>query len=193
MTSARDRLLACTIGLLRSRGVEATGVAEIVAESGAARRSMYNHFPGGKMQLMLEATKLAGAAFNTVIEQLTEADDPLQSLDAFVDLWKSTLEGDDFRSGCPVAMAALGSFGAPELAVEAATAFSRWHDTLSDQLQRAGISTPRAASLASFVVSAVEGAVIQCIAYRSTQPLDVCREHLRTVIVAARAADVLNP
>jgi TetR/AcrR family transcriptional repressor of lmrAB and yxaGH operons len=188
MSSARDRILACTVGLLRSRGVEATGVAEIVAESGAARRSMYNHFPGGKMELMIEATKLAGAAMNGVIEQLTAADDPLQSLDAFVDSWKSMLEGDDFHSGCPIAMATLGSFGTPELAAEAASAFSRWHGTLADQLLRVGLTAPRAESLASFVVSAIEGAVIQCIAYRSTQPLDVCRVHLTTVLVAATAA-----
>jgi TetR/AcrR family transcriptional repressor of lmrAB and yxaGH operons len=179
---AKKRLITCTIALLRRRGVGATGVADIIKLSGAARRSLYNHFPDGKMQLMVEATRSAGADMTNAITQFTAADEPLDSLSAFIAYWKSMMEADDFRSGCPIAMAALGSFDTPELAREAATVFSSWNDTLSEQLRRSGLPVTSAASLSSFTVSAVEGAIVQCIAYRSTSPLDGAHEHLAATL-----------
>lgn len=182
MEGARKRLIACTIALLRRRGVGATGVADIVELSGAARRSLYNHFPEGKMQLMVEATRSAGADMTTALTQVTAGDEPLESLSAFVAYWKSVMTADDFRSGCPIAMAALGSFDTPELAREAASVFSGWNDALAEQLRRRGMTGTSAASLASFIVSAVEGAIVQCIAYRSTSPLDSTHEHLAATL-----------
>jgi TetR/AcrR family transcriptional repressor of lmrAB and yxaGH operons len=182
MSSARERLLTSTVGLLRRRGVEGTGVADIVEASGAARRSMYTHFPNGKTQLMIEATRQVGEEMTGAIRSLTEADDPFASLEAFVDSWKTSMESDDFRSGCPVAMATLGSFETPDLAREAASVFSSWREAMSEQLGRAGLAATAAASFASFTVSAIEGAVVQCVAYRSTQPLDVVGEHLATAL-----------
>ncbi|WP_036437675.1 TetR/AcrR family transcriptional regulator [Mycobacterium sp. URHB0044] len=151
MSSARERLVAATVDLLRRRGVAATGVAEIVELSGAARRSLYTHFPEGKMQLLIEATRRVGAESTGPIGTLTQADDPV---------------------------AGLSAFETPDLAREAASVFTIWQEAMSDQLRRAGLSAPAAASFASFTVSAIEGAVVQCLAYRSTQPLDVVGEHL---------------
>lgn len=178
MEGPKKRLISCTIALVRRRGVGATGVADIIELSGAARRSLYNHFPDGKMQLMVEATRSAGADMTTALEQFTAADEPLDSLSGFIAYWKSVMTADDFRSGCPIAMAAVGSFDTPELAREAASVFSSWNDALAEQLRRSGLTGASAASLASFTVSAVEGAIVQCIAYRSTSPLDSAHEHL---------------
>ena len=189
MSSARERLVTSTVGLLRSRGVAATGVADIVEASGAARRSMYTHFPDGKMQLMIEATRHVGEESTGAIRMLTEADDPLASLDAFVASWKTAVKSDDFRGGCPIAMATLGAFETPDLAREAATVFSNWQEAMSEQLRRAGLSVTTAASFASFTVSAIEGAVVQCLAYRSTQPLDVVGEHLAATLRLQLATD----
>jgi TetR/AcrR family transcriptional regulator, lmrAB and yxaGH operons repressor len=182
MTSARERLVIGTIGLLRSRGVEATGVADIVAASGAARRSLYSHFPNGKMQLMVEATRRAGGEIDGAIRTFAKGDDPVAGLRSFIASWKVMMQSEDFSSGCPVAMAALGSFDTPELAREAASVFSSWQDALSEQLSRAGLISTVAASFASFAVSAIEGAVVQCLAYRSTQPLDAVDEHLSSAL-----------
>lgn len=182
MEGARRRLVSCTIALLRSRGVQATGIAEIVQQSGAARRSIYNHFPSGKMELMVEATRVAGAHVNGAIRHLTEDSDPQDSLTGFVEFWKQAMIAEDFQSGCPIAMAALGSFDTPALARQAADVFSEWRDTLAAQLQAHGLTAAEAASLATFTLSAVEGAIVQAIAYRSTDPLDVTHEHMAALL-----------
>ena len=46
--------------VMRERGVEATSFSEVLARSGAPRGSIYHHFPGGKAQLIEEATRYAG-------------------------------------------------------------------------------------------------------------------------------------
>ena len=45
---SKAKLVAATADLLRRQGYHATGLAEIVAESGAPRGSLYFYFPGGK-------------------------------------------------------------------------------------------------------------------------------------------------
>ena len=46
----RERLIASAIDLVRARGVDGTGLAELLEHSGTARRSIYQHFPGGKAE-----------------------------------------------------------------------------------------------------------------------------------------------
>src|SRR5258708_24208650 len=58
-TDSRTRMLETTAKLLQLRGYHGTGLNEILAESGAPRGSLYFHFPGGKDQLVLEATRLS--------------------------------------------------------------------------------------------------------------------------------------
>jgi len=47
----RKKLVDATAALLRRQGYHATGLSDIVAESGAPRGSLYFHFPGGKDEL----------------------------------------------------------------------------------------------------------------------------------------------
>src|SRR4051794_24575253 len=54
----RTRMLETTARLLQLRGCPGTGLNEILAESGPPRGSLYFHFPGGKDQLVIEATRL---------------------------------------------------------------------------------------------------------------------------------------
>src|SRR5258706_426767 len=53
--TARERLIASAIEMLRRHGVAGTGLAELLENSGTARRSVYVNFPGGKSELMAEA------------------------------------------------------------------------------------------------------------------------------------------
>ena len=50
--TARERLIASAIELLRRNGVAGTGLAQLLEHSGTARRSVYVNFPGGKSELV---------------------------------------------------------------------------------------------------------------------------------------------
>ena len=56
----RERMIVSTALLVRERGARATSLDAILAHSGAPRGSVYHHFPGGREQLLREATDYAG-------------------------------------------------------------------------------------------------------------------------------------
>ena len=58
-SDTRTRMLETTARLLQHRGYFGTALSDILAASGAPRGSLYFHFPGGKDQLVIEATRLA--------------------------------------------------------------------------------------------------------------------------------------
>lgn len=51
----RDRLIFAATRLFRQRGYDGTGLAEILAEAGVPKGSLYHHFPEGKADLACAA------------------------------------------------------------------------------------------------------------------------------------------
>lgn len=170
--TARERLIQSAIELVRRNGVAGTGLAALLEHSGAARRSLYVNFPGGKSELVAEATRVAGGLIDPSLAGMVRDDDKHASLSVFVDAWKQTLRSSDYTAGCPVVAAALGRTEAPAAADAAGEVFTEWQTMLARRLKAQGAGADAAESLATTVVAAVEGAVIVCLATRSTDPLD---------------------
>lgn len=172
MTSARERLIGSAIELLRRNGVAGTGMAQLLEHSGTARRSVYVNFPGGKSELMAEATRTAGGLIDPSLSDFAPDNAGCGSLAVFVESWKQALESSDYTAGCPIVAAALGRAAAPSAADAASAVFTEWQTRLAERLRAEGAATDEAESLATAIVAAVEGAVILCVAARSTDPLD---------------------
>jgi len=58
-SETRTRMIETTARLLQHRGYHGTALSDILAASAAPRGSLYFHFPGGKDQLVIEATRAA--------------------------------------------------------------------------------------------------------------------------------------
>ena len=65
--SARDALIASATGLVCRHGVAGTGLNALLQDSGVARRTVYLNFPGGKSELITEATRVAGRALTASV------------------------------------------------------------------------------------------------------------------------------
>jgi TetR/AcrR family transcriptional regulator, lmrAB and yxaGH operons repressor len=178
----RERMINSALVLMGEHGVEATSFSQVLEHSGAPRGSIYHHFPGGKAQLIEEATHHAG---EVIVELLTAAverhDDPIAAVDAMADFWRTVMHDSDFAAGCPVLAATLEGDRSPAAREAARVAFERWQLLVADILQRAGVGEERAHSLASISISAVEGAVILARAQRSNAPLERVSNELRTL------------
>ncbi|MEC3978397.1 LmrA/YxaF family transcription factor [Amycolatopsis sp. H20-H5] len=134
---------------------------------------MYHHFPGGRSELILSATRLAGDFITALVEDAATDGDPVRALERFVRFWKYALADSDYTAGCPiVALAVDGRHGTDEVAVLVREIFTRWQTSLSGLLVAHGIPAARARSLATVVVAAIEGAVILCRAQGDDGPLD---------------------
>lgn len=170
--TARERLISSAIELLRRNGVAGTGLAELLEHSGTARRSVYVNFPGGKSELMAEATRTAGRLIDPTLSGIAPDGDGRESLSTFVEGWKEALRASDYTAGCPIVAAALGRTESPAAADAAGEVFAEWQTALAERLRAEGVGADEAESLATTVVAGVEGAVVLCLAARSTEPMD---------------------
>jgi AcrR family transcriptional regulator len=179
----RERMINSALVLMGEHGVEATSFSQVLEHSGAPRGSIYHHFPGGKAQLVEEATRHAGDVIVKLLSDAVEQhdDDPVAAVDAIADFWRTVMHDSDFAAGCPVLAATLEGDRSPAARDAARAAFERWQDLCADILRRAGVTEQRARSLASIAISAVEGAVILARAQRSNAPLDGVTAELHTL------------
>jgi AcrR family transcriptional regulator len=175
-------MIESALVLMGEHGVEAASFSQVIEHSGAPRGSIYHHFPGGKEQLIEEATRYAGDAVEKIVTRAREThDDPIAVLDAILDFWRSVLYNSDFAAGCPVLAATLEGGRSPAVRAAAREVFERWQLLYTETLRRAGVSTKRARSLASIAISAVEGAIILARAQSSNTPLERTVSELRTL------------
>src|SRR6201990_3748892 len=111
--SARETLVASITDLVRRRGVAGAGLNALLEDSGVARRTVYLNFPGGKAELVTEATRIAGDALTAVLRSADGGEDPIQAIRTFIDQWKAHLRATDMGAGSPIAPAIPGGSEAP--------------------------------------------------------------------------------
>lgn len=185
-SGTRQRMVAAAAGSIRRHGASATSIDRVLSLSGAPRGSVYHHFPGGRAQLVEEAVGFAGQHVSGLIVEAAGTGSPVVVVDRFVAMWRKQLVESGFRDGCPVlAVAVESDEDHPELTDAVAEAFGRWHDLLKALLVDAGLGAGRADQLATFVIAAVEGALVLSRAQRRTGPLDDVGAELRGLLTAA--------
>src|SRR5829696_2331211 len=181
----RQQMIRSAATLIRERGVEGTSFSDVLAHSGAPRGSIYHHFPGGKAQLVEEATRYAGEIIATGLARGLAAEDPAAALRAFVATWEAILRSSGFAAGCPVVAATLEGDRSPAARDQAAAAFARWEELYAAALRRHGVEEQRARSLATLSVAAIEGAVVLARAQRSADPLRRVADELEQLTLDA--------
>jgi TetR/AcrR family transcriptional repressor of lmrAB and yxaGH operons len=108
VSNSRDRIMETTCTLLEVQGYQATGLNQIIRESGAPRGSLYYYFPGGKEGLVAEAVARTGVVVRERIEhELDAVQDTAAAVEGFVRSLAKHVEVSGFRSGGPIATAAL--------------------------------------------------------------------------------------
>ncbi|HEY8860975.1 MAG TPA: TetR/AcrR family transcriptional regulator [Candidatus Limnocylindria bacterium] len=166
--------------LIRTRGVSATSLADVLADSGAPRGSIYHHFPRGKDQLAGDAV---GWTSQRVLahQRACRATTAKGVLECFIDMWRQVVLASGGTAGCVVAGVAIDTAGeTPGLIDVVRATFRSWIDLLSDQLAATGIPAKRASAIAVATVAGMEGALILCRAEGGVGPLEtVAAEVLR--------------
>jgi TetR/AcrR family transcriptional repressor of lmrAB and yxaGH operons len=174
-THARSRDLAVekAAELFQRQGYAATGVAQVIAESGCPKGSFYFNFPGGKEELGSEALRLSGQRLQTGIEVLARRSrSPRAFLRALTAGLAQGLEHSDFGSGCPIATVALETATTSELLRTASeTQFAAWEAAIARGLAADERVTARHRALAAQIMMLLEGALLMARVRRTTAPL----------------------
>ncbi|MEU8033684.1 TetR/AcrR family transcriptional regulator [Streptomyces sp. NPDC049099] len=185
----RERMVFSAAQLIRRDGVAATGLREVAAHAGAPRGSLQHYFPGGKEQLVNEAVAWAGRyAGRRIARFLAGLEEPTPSalFAAMVAQWTDEYATDGFAAGCPVAAATVECTSAAGSTQEAvAAAFTTWRNPLAEALAGMGVPGARAASLATLMISTLEGAILMARAERDAGPLTTAVRELGPLLDAA--------
>ncbi|MER6030884.1 TetR/AcrR family transcriptional regulator [Streptomyces sp. NPDC001851] len=185
----RERMVFSAAQLIRRDGVAATGLREVAAHAGAPRGSLQHYFPGGKEQLVNEAVAWAGRyAGKRIARFLAGLEEPTPSglFAAMAAQWTDEYAADGFAAGCPVAAATVECASAGGSTREAvAAAFALWRNPLADALTDLGVPAARAASLATLMISTLEGAILLARAAQDTAPLTTAVRELGPLLDAA--------
>jgi TetR/AcrR family transcriptional repressor of nem operon len=186
--NTRQRIIEAAVELFYANGYEATGMAEILQKAGANSGSFYFLFKS-KEQLL-------DAVLDWYLEHLdpilirpiyAQTEDPLERVFLLLDGYRQKILITDFDFTCPIGRLALEINPAKRNIHEKIAAnFAGWTAAVRKCLEDAGERLPKQVDrgeLAQFVLTVMEGGVMQARAHHDIRPFDASilqlREYLR--------------
>jgi AcrR family transcriptional regulator len=188
--------------LFAVKGYGSSSVADILHEAGANAGSLYHFFPT-KQDLLLAVLETYRDGIEAMLLRPAwqGVDDPVERVFALLGAYRSFLAGSECLYGCPIGSLAL-ELHEPDPAVRLLLAanFDRWTHHIAACFDAAGDRLPAGtdtARLAVFVLTVMEGGVMQARTHRSLAPFDagvaMLRDYLRRLGETAGAAGGTEP
>jgi AcrR family transcriptional regulator len=160
-TDARASAIATAERLFRIQGYTATGLIQILKESGAPKGSFYFHFPRGKAQLAEEAIDQYVAKRMAVLRNISSntTGDALKFVQQIFNAFAAEMVASDFQYGCLMQNLAneLPALDA-ELTKRVARGFADSTEIVAEHFRGCGFAPARASATAAALVASVEGA-----------------------------------
>jgi len=180
----RARLLDAARYLFWEKGYSATGMAELLERAQANSGSFY-HFFAGKEALLLAVLEgyLEGLEPVVVQPAFARHRDPIERVFGILAGYRERLLSTECRYGCPLGRLAL-EIEAENLPAHQLIArnFSAWTGAVRGCLEAARDRLPRGTdldALSTFVLSTMEGGVLQSRSHRRIEPFDQSVAQLR--------------
>lgn len=180
----RARIVEAARFLFWEKGYAATGLAELLARAGANSGSFYHFFDSKDAVLRTVLETYCDLLDPHIVQPVFAAHArPLDRIFGLLDGYRERLISTDCKYGCPIGRLALelDPENVPAHALIAQN-FTAWRQAVEACVRAEGI--PKPADVAAFVLTVMEGAVMQSRAYRSIEPYDTCIRQLRIHLTA---------
>ncbi len=185
----RDRLIDAARELFWRKGYLGTSVAEILERASANSGSLYHFFPT-KQDLLLGVLEWYMDNLDAEIIQPARdrTDDPVERVFAVLEGYRRALVATELTFGCPIGNLAL-EFKEPDPSVREllASNFTQWCGAVQACLADASDRFPRDLDLgefSQFVLTTMEGGVMQARTHRRIGPFDASVRQLRRYVEA---------
>lgn len=180
----RQPIINAAVTLFRRQGYSATGLNDIVNESGAPKGSLYHYFPAGKASIAVAAVEEAGRRVAETVAQLSRQTPSAGALiKGHARMLAGWMRKSGFRDGCPITTVVLELAPADRAVAQAGRkAYVARLAVLTDKLKADGFPAERAERLAGLCVSAIQGALIQARVERSGTPLETAADELARML-----------
>jgi TetR/AcrR family transcriptional repressor of nem operon len=181
----RERLLQAAMELFTTQGYESTSLAEILQRAGVNSGSLYYFFKGKEDLLLAGLDFFKTLLYPIVMESpFTRESDPIERIFAVLADYRQRLVATDIEYDCPIGKLALevGRHSGPAR-VKIAENFAAWRGHIRQCLEGASDRLPLSVDLdglATFVLTTMEGAVMQARTHRDMSYYDSSISHLRS-------------
>jgi TetR/AcrR family transcriptional repressor of nem operon len=186
-TTTRERLITTAAELFWRQGYSQTGVNEIIQQAQATSGSFYHFFPT-KEDLLLAVVDHVAEVFETEVfdPASDETGDAVDRLFAILENYRRRLLESGFTFASPMgSLAAEVSENHLPVRARLAEIQTAWTERIGQLLMESGEPLPGGmdhAAVAGFVISVVEGAVLQARVARSLDPFDASLRELRNYL-----------
>jgi AcrR family transcriptional regulator len=184
MDDTRERILIAAMKLFAEKGYLSTSVADILKEAGAHSGSLYHFFPTKQDVLVAVLGMYREGIQPMLLAPAWEGvSDPIERVFALLAAYRRMLANTECLYGCPIGSIAL-ELHEPDPPVRALLSanFEGWVAHVEACLEAARDRLPADADLkrlAIFVLTVMEGGVMQSRTHRSLDAFDACIATLR--------------
>ncbi len=184
MMSTRDRIVIEAMRLFWEKGYASTSIADILKAADANAGSLYHFFPG-KQDVLTAVLDAYQAGIRPMLLEPAWAgvDDPVERIFALLARYRQLLVDTGCTYGCPIGYLALELHEPdPVVRVRIAANFDGWVDAIEECINAARARFPADIDprrLAHFVLTTMEGAVMQARTYRTVETFDQSIAELR--------------
>lgn len=178
MSSVREKILKTTSVLLEKQGCHATGLNEIIRESGSPKGSLYYYFPEGKDQIISEAIFGAGQ----IVSERIRANLTDSGLRDFILTIAENVEASDFSAGSPLTAVAMETATTNErINLACQEAYAMLVTAFQAYFVEQGMDNERASKTATFVTASIEGGIILSRTNHSVEALRIVADQLEQI------------
>jgi len=180
----RDAIVASALVLFRRQGYAATGLNDIVKLSGAPKGSLYHYFPDGKLSIAEAAVRQGAAnAAATLTALAKNGTSPSKLVRGYAKLLAKWMAKSNFHDGSPIsAVLQEAAPGDKKISVAGIEAFASWRAPIITQLTASGVGAARAERLATLVIAALEGSLVQARVEQSANPIKAVAQELEELL-----------
>jgi AcrR family transcriptional regulator len=180
----RTRLMLAAMKLFWEKGYGSTSVADVLQAARVNSGSLYHFFPGKQELLLAVLDAYRDGIRSMLLEPAWRGvEDPIERVFALLGRYRQSLLDTDCLYGCPIGSLALELHEPdPPVRERLAANFAVWIDAIEGCLAAAGERLPRELErreLAAFVLTTMEGGVMQARTFRDIASFDGAVRQLR--------------
>jgi TetR/AcrR family transcriptional repressor of lmrAB and yxaGH operons len=193
MMNSRQRAIETAERLFRSQGYAATGLTQILQESGSPKGSFYFHFPDGKHELALATLEWYGQRVDRNIRSiaLEHPADPVGFVRALISTIAREMESSGWSLGC-LNHKLAGELVPGDAAITVATSaiYQAWVGQIAQVMRQVeGATRKDAERMATSLLAGLAGARGLARVYRSPEPFEAV---IHVMIESMRALSAAN-
>lgn len=183
----RQRIIRAAMELFAIKGFNSTSVADLLSRTQINSGSLYHFFPGKQDVLVGVLMAYRDGIHPMLLQPAWEnVKDPIEKVFALLNGYRIMLLETDCTFGCPIGSLAL-ELHEPDLVVRNLIAdnFNAWTGAIEECLDAAGDRIPSETDLrglAEFILTTMEGAVMQARTHRDIGFYDRSITQLRTYL-----------